>query len=129
MEIKAQKLLDLEKVFELPISKTREIKKNRAENKLLKVVWDMVSVVKLTFAHWKKTLWNDINTDILTSETNKLRLQIMALPADVRQWNVYEGLMNDVKNLARMYVTFFYCCFYFSSLVLCLWGFSLSGRG
>jgi hypothetical protein len=50
--LQSAKLNDLEKVFELPVSKHLEIKKTRADNKLLKGVWDMISVVRHVFNDW-----------------------------------------------------------------------------
>ena len=100
MEVKAAKLTDLEKVFELTVSKHLEIKKNRSENKLLKQIWDMVGIVRTTFADWRKTPWNKIDTDVLISESNKLKRQIALLSPEVRSWPVYEGLVAEVKNLS-----------------------------
>lgn len=99
MEVKAAKLTDLEKVFELNVSKHRQIKKNRAENKLLKHCWDMVALVLHQFDDWKKTPWNKIDTDGLVIMCKKMQAQVQQMPADVRNWDVYNGLLNAVKNL------------------------------
>lgn len=99
MEQKSAKLNDLEKVFELPVSKHLEIKKTRADNKLLKGVWDMISVVRHVFNDWKKTLWDKIDTDSLLVACKNLQREIEAMPAEVRNWKVYLGLLGEVKNL------------------------------
>jgi len=99
MEEKAAKLTDLEKVFELNVSKHRQIKKNRQENKLLKGVWDLISVVTHQFDDWKKTLWDRIDTDSLLMQCKKLQRQIMQMPVEVQSWDCYTGLVGEVKNL------------------------------
>jgi dynein heavy chain len=98
-DIEASKLTDLERVFELTVSKHHEIRRNRSENKLLKQVWDMVSIVRSQFTDWKKTLWDDIETDALLGQCKKLIKQIKDMPKDVRGWKVYMGLETEVKNL------------------------------
>jgi len=99
MEEKAAKLTDLEKVFELNISKHRQIKKNRAENRLLKYVWDLIAVVQHQFDDWKKTLWANIDTDNLLIATKKLQRQVQQMPPEVQNWDCYQGLVAEVKNL------------------------------
>jgi dynein heavy chain len=98
-EREAEVLIDLEQVFELNVSKHTEIKKSRLENKLLKQIWDMISIVKNQFEDWKKTLWEDIDTDALVAQCKKLNVQITAMPKDMRNWKVYLGLQAEVKNL------------------------------
>jgi len=99
MEEKAAKLTDLEKVFELNVSKHRQIKKNRQENRLLKGMWDLIAVVQHQFDDWKKTLWDKIDTDALLMACKKLQRQIMQMPVEVQSWECYNGLLGEVKNL------------------------------
>ena len=99
LEERAAKLTDLEKVFELNVSKHRQIKKCRAENRLLKVVWDMGAVIKHQAEDWKKTRWNAIDTDELLVETKKLQKSLLQLPSETQGWDVYQGLTAEVKNL------------------------------
>ena len=99
LEERAAKLTDLEKVFELNVSKHRQIRKCRAENRLLKVVWDMGSIIKHQCEDWKKTRWNAIDTDELLAETKKLQKSLLQLPSEVQGWDVYSGLSGEVKNL------------------------------
>lgn len=97
-EVEASKLIDLEQVFELNVSKHYEIKRNRVENKLLKQIWDMISVVKTQFGDWKKTLWDDIDTDSLLSQCKQLLKQVNAMPKENKTWKVFLGLQGEVKN-------------------------------
>lgn len=97
-EVEATKLVDLEQVFELNVSKHYEIKRNRVENAILKQIWDMVAIVKSQFGDWKKTLWDDIDTDSLLSQCKKLQRGLKAMPKDGRAWKVFIGLEAEVKN-------------------------------
>lgn len=99
VEQKAARLTDLEKVFELNVSKHRQIKKNRQENRLLKQCWDMVSCVKHQFDDWKKTLWDKIDTDVLLRECKNILEQIEGMPSETRNWPVQVGLTKEVNNL------------------------------
>lgn len=100
MEERAAKLADLERVFELAVTNYPELKRIRHENKLLKQVWDAIAVVQCTFADWKKTPWNSIDTDTLSRETAQLRRQLQQLPAEARNWPVFEGVFAEVSNMA-----------------------------
>lgn len=102
IEEEAAKLVDLERVFELSVSKHREIKKCRTENKLLKQCWDMVSIVRHLFESWKKTLWDKIDTDSLLMDCKKLQNQIKMMPKELRSWKVYQGMLAEVKNFATV---------------------------
>ncbi len=82
-----------------PCSKHRQIKKTRIENRLLKQVWDMISIVAHQFADWKKTLWDKIDTDLLLVACKKIQRQIQTeFPSEVHGWDCYQGLMGEVNN-------------------------------
>jgi dynein heavy chain len=99
METEASKLVDLEEVFELNVSKHQEIKANRLENKQLKQMWDMISLTKHSFNDWKKTLWDDIDSDALIAKCKNLQKQTSLMPKDIRGWKVFIGLQDEIKNL------------------------------
>ncbi len=99
MESKAAKLMDLERVFELSVTSHQEIKKCRSENRNMKHLWDMIAIIKCTFGDWRKTLWDKIDADTLIRETNQLRKQLIQLPAEVRTWEAYQGIYDEVQNM------------------------------
>jgi len=99
LEERASKLNDLEKVFELTVSKHRQIKKTRQENKLLKQLWDLIGIVRYQFEDWKKTLWDQIDTDSLLSACKRLQKLIQSIPQEIQSWDAYQGLNTEVKNL------------------------------
>lgn len=99
LDAQAQKLNDLERVFELSVSRHRQIGLCRNENGVLKLIWDMVSVVRTQLQEWQRTLWDKIDTDILVEKSKALQKQITKLPKECRGWSVYQGLQSEVKNL------------------------------
>eukprot|EP01084_Bolivina_argentea_P009096 17033_1 len=96
-EVEAHKLNQLENLFELQPSKYRALTDCRSENKHLKTLWDMISLVQYLFKSWRSTLWNDIDTENLLSEVNKLSKRINAMDKEIRGWKAFAGLQNEVK--------------------------------
>lgn len=99
MEKEAEKLEELEQVFELAITKHRMIEQTRHNNTLLKLVWDQAALVEHNFDLWKKTPWDDIDTDQLKSNCKSLMTQIKGLPKESQAWPVFAGLRDSVQNL------------------------------
>jgi len=83
----------------LNVSAFRDIPLCRQENRLLKSLWDLISIVFSLFESWKKTLWEEIDTDALLSECNELKIQIDEMPREMKSWKAYLGLQDQVKNL------------------------------
>jgi hypothetical protein len=94
-----RQLTDLEKVFELNISKHRELKKTRQENRLLKQLWDMITIVEHQFDSWRRMLWDDIDVDMLIVQTKNLQLQIRNMNKEMFGWPAYLSLVDEVKNM------------------------------
>ncbi|CAN0303753.1 unnamed protein product, partial [Discosporangium mesarthrocarpum] len=69
---------------------------------LLKMVWDMVSLVDSLFGSWMTTLWADIKTDELLDEVKSLQQQIRKLPRRVRDWEAYADVEDRVVNMSTV---------------------------
>lgn len=67
-EAKAASMRELEELFELSPTRHTGLVEVRTQLRLLKMVWDMVSLVNGLFASWTATLWADIKTDELLDE-------------------------------------------------------------
>ena len=63
MDIKAQSDL-----FEVFLKEFSNIESCRQENKLLKIIWDYVFLVKTSIDEWKKTKWKNINVEDMDME-------------------------------------------------------------
>lgn len=59
----------------------------------------LCSVVRHQFNDWKKTLWDRIDTETLITACKALQREIEEMPLEIRNWEVYKGLVNEVKNL------------------------------
>lgn len=68
LEAKAASMRELEELFELSPTRHTGLVEVRTQLRLLKMVWDMVSLVNGLFASWTATLWADIKTDELLEE-------------------------------------------------------------
>ena len=58
-------------LFELSIPEFKQLLACRREIKLLKSLWDMVSIVKSSFEEWNTTLWKDINVENMEMDCKK----------------------------------------------------------
>jgi len=101
-EAEALKLKSLEKIFDLGESKIVQLKKCREENKFLKQVWDMICFVRHQLDFWRRTLWDAIDVDSLTSATKAIVAQIKNMDSQVRSWNCYTGLAEEIKNFGTV---------------------------
>jgi dynein heavy chain, axonemal len=99
MEQRMSKLDQSAQLFEVQMPDFKQIKQCRKEVKLLKSLWDYVNIVRSTFDDWKKTKWREINADSMDAECKKFAKEIRALDKEMRAWDAYTGVENDVKNL------------------------------
>ena len=93
------RLKESAQLFELQTPDFKYIKQCRIEIKLLKKLWDHVFIVRGTFDEWKKTKWREINSDSLEVECKTFVKEIRALDKEMRAWDVFSGIENDVKNM------------------------------
>ena len=86
-------------LFEVQIPDFKQIKQCRKDVKMLKSLWDYVNIVRSTFEDWKQTKWREINADSMDSECKKFAKEIRGLDKEMRAWDAYTGVENDVKNM------------------------------
>jgi len=95
---RANRLNQLESLFELSHSRYRQIKDCRHEIRLLKQLWDMIDLSLNTFNSWRKELWDKIDTEAVLAKVNRLSKQINAMDKEIRGWKAFQGLQDEVKN-------------------------------
>lgn len=66
LEDEARELNNLETLFDLQRSTYKQLKDCQNELKSLKEMWDLVALIDLQFESWKRTLWDQIDTEMLT---------------------------------------------------------------
>ncbi len=86
-------------LFEVQVPDYKQIKQCRKDVKLLKSLWDYVNIVRSTFDDWKQTKWREINADSMDTECKKFAKEIRSLDKEMRAWDAYTGVENDVKNM------------------------------
>ena len=57
------------------------------------------NIVNSTFDDWKKTKWREINAESMDSDCKKFAKEIRSLDKEMRTWDTFIGIDNDIKNL------------------------------
>jgi dynein heavy chain len=101
-EEQATKFNELEELFELPVSKYVEVDDTRSELVQLKKLWDFKVTVMYNIDSWKKTLWSEIETEVLEDE-NKRMLKMLREFGNknpvVKGWEVFRHIEGMLKNM------------------------------
>ncbi len=98
------KLDESAQLFELQVPDFKQIKVCRKEIKVLKALWDYISIVCSTFEDWKQTLWKEINAESMDADCKKFAKEIRSLDKEMRVWDAYNG-MNNMLQLIIVKIT------------------------
>jgi dynein heavy chain len=66
LEDEAKELNNLETLFDLQRSSYKQLKDCKSELISLKEMWDLTALIDNQFDSWKRTLWDQIDTENLT---------------------------------------------------------------
>ncbi|NWV39884.1 DYH17 protein, partial [Grantiella picta] len=86
-------------LFEVSIPDYKQLKACRRELRMLKELWDMVTLVNLSIATWKTTRWKDLNVEDMDIECKKFAKDIRGLDKDVKSCDAYIALDSNMKNM------------------------------
>ncbi|PSN32950.1 Dynein beta chain [Blattella germanica] len=86
-------------LFDVNVPDFKQLKICRKEIKMLKTLWDYVSVVKSCINEWKKTPWKKIDVENMDMECKKYSKEIRGLDKEMRGWDTYINLEAMIKNL------------------------------
>ena len=86
-------------LFEVTVPEFKQLKACRQEIKLLKNLWDLITLVQSSFNDWKTTLWSDINVENMELECKKFVKDIRGLDKEMRAWDAFTGMESSVKNM------------------------------
>lgn len=78
-------------LFEVGAPEFKQIKACRREMGMLKVLWDMIMLVKSSFEEWNTTLWKDINVEQMEMDCKKFVKDIRTLDKEMRAWECFTG--------------------------------------
>ena len=99
MEQEMKDLQESGQLFEVNTPEFKQLKACRREVKMLKCLWEMVELVKSSFADWNTTLWKDINVEQMEMDCKKFVKDIRLLDKEMRAWDAFAGLDSTVKNM------------------------------
>ncbi|XP_030063865.1 dynein axonemal heavy chain 9 [Microcaecilia unicolor] len=86
-------------LFEVNVPDYKQLKQCRREVCLLKELWDMICLVKSSMDDWQKTRWQNINVENMDLECKRFAKDIRNLDKEMRAWDAFTGLDNQVKNI------------------------------
>ncbi|XP_042635783.1 dynein axonemal heavy chain 17 [Catharus ustulatus] len=86
-------------LFEVSVPEYKQLKMCRKELRLLKELWDMVTLVNLNIATWKTTKWAELNVEDMDIECKKFAKDIRSLDKEVKSWDAFTGLDSSMKNM------------------------------
>uniref|UniRef100_A0A8B9E0C3 DYH9 protein n=1 Tax=Anser cygnoides TaxID=8845 RepID=A0A8B9E0C3_ANSCY len=86
-------------LFEVMVPDYKQLKQCRKEIRLLKELWDVISVVNTSLDDWQTTKWVDINVENMDLECRKFAREIRNLDKEMRAWDAFTGLDSRVKNM------------------------------
>jgi dynein heavy chain len=99
MEAEMKTLSEAAALFEVNMPEFKQLKACRIEIKMLKNLWDLITLVQSSFADWKTTLWSDINVENMELECKKFVKDIRGLDKEMRAWDAFSGMESSVKNM------------------------------
>ncbi|NXL59531.1 DYH17 protein, partial [Chordeiles acutipennis] len=86
-------------LFEVSVPEYKQLKACRREIRLLKELWDMITLVNMNIDDWKTTRWKDINVEQMDMDCKKFAQDIRSLDKEMRCWDAFTGLDSCVKNM------------------------------
>ena len=95
----AKRLNELQELFELYVIEYREAMQCEKEARMLKELWDMISMIVDTFNLWKKTRWDEIDVEYLSEACKTLAKHVKGMNKNLKNWPGYKGLEDTVKNM------------------------------
>ncbi|XP_034234645.1 dynein beta chain, ciliary [Thrips palmi] len=98
-EAEMRRIQDSGSLFEVSIPEFKQLRQCRKELRMLKQLWDYVSIVRTSVEDWKTTPWRKIDVENMDIECKKFAKEIRALDKEMRSWDTYTSLEATVKNM------------------------------
>ncbi|XP_063612420.1 dynein beta chain, ciliary-like, partial [Penaeus indicus] len=99
LEEEMHQLQESAMLFEVVIPEFKHMKSCRKELRMLKQLWDHISLVRACINHWKTTPWREVDVENMDIECKKFAKDIRALDKEMRVWDAYVNLDSTVKNM------------------------------
>jgi len=103
LEEEARELNNLETLFDLQRSSYKQLRDCKSELISLKEMWDLTALIDNQFDSWKRTLWDQIDTENLTQQIKDMQGKQCnpTAPSNkfISKWRTFVGLTDRVKNM------------------------------
>ncbi|XP_072259402.1 dynein axonemal heavy chain 9 [Pyxicephalus adspersus] len=99
METTMASIYESAALFEVGVPDYKQLKQCRKEVCLLKELWDMITLVTSSMNDWQTTKWREIKVENMDLECKKFAKDIRNLDKEMRAWDAFAGLDNQVKNI------------------------------
>ena len=102
LEDEMNSLKEVAKLFEVGAPDFKQLKACRKEISMLKVLWDMIVLVRSSFADWNTTLWKDINVEQMEMDCKKFVKEIRALDKEMECFTggyIYSMFLYDCSSI------------------------------
>jgi len=103
LEEEAKTLNNLETLFDLQRSNYKQLRDCKSELVSLKEMWDLIALIDNQFDSWKQTLWDQINTDVLTQLIKDMQSKqcnpMVPQNKIISKWRSFVALNDRVKNM------------------------------
>lgn len=90
-----------EDLFELEISKFKELNDIQVDIRRLTILWDYIEKVYSAYEKWNRILWKNIKTDILLQENEKFIQNLKTLPREVKNLPGFAILLEKMGNIKK----------------------------
>lgn len=99
---RAEEFKALEQLFELEESKYKQIKDCQIDIEKLKVMWDLICVIKYTYDSWMRVPWKKINYTEYYEENQRFIEQLKKSPKEVKIFKGFKPLEEEVNNMKKI---------------------------
>jgi dynein heavy chain len=103
LQADAAALNELEDLFEVDISKLRQIDQSWGDLRMLKGLWDFRAMLCNVYARNRDGLWHGIDTDALEDENKRFQKQLTQYGVtnpQSRGWEIFKKTAQQIKNMA-----------------------------
>eukprot|EP00792_Barthelona_sp_PAP020_P009043 TRINITY_DN3265_c0_g6_i1.p1 TRINITY_DN3265_c0_g6~~TRINITY_DN3265_c0_g6_i1.p1 ORF type:complete len:3839 (+),score=1299.73 TRINITY_DN3265_c0_g6_i1:669-11519(+) len=100
LEAEAIELKEKQSIFDLQKLDFRRIELFKSNLHQLKRIWDLNFAINSELQSWTLSSWKTVNTDQIETQIKNFLKTLRTLPKDCRQWSVYQGLDQDIKNFS-----------------------------
>jgi hypothetical protein len=104
MITESERLRNLETLFDLTESKFKQLDDCKFDLINLKKNWDLIALIDMQFDAWKKTLWDQIDTDGLIQQTRDMSSKQTNpnLNKDIKSYKSFQALNDRLKNMSKI---------------------------